>query len=62
MAVSLVILILYEGFYLIVYYFLPHRCTLHRNISNKSYALLLVCAFTCSQTLTYLFEGDGSKA
>lgn len=37
LAISLVILILYEGFYLVIYYFLPHRCTLHRNIVSKSY-------------------------
>lgn len=41
LAISLVILILYEGFYLVIYYFLPHRCTLHRNIANKSYVLLI---------------------
>ena len=36
-ALAVIVLLAYEGFYLAVYHLAPHRCTLHRNILCRRY-------------------------
>ena len=36
-AASILLLLAYEGIYLAIYHYAPHRCTLHRNIQCRKY-------------------------